>query len=544
MADPTPSNVAQLADAKFKKARAKKKPPPTDENDGRPLITWREADLPEVLSQADAALGLGDRSLFDYCGRMVRLTEPKVNGPVSSDAVQRKPGAILLHDVTIPNLYDRLTRVARWQRWDARSGDYVRCGAPDKVAQALLARSGEWMNIPPLRGFVEAPTLRDDGSVMDCPGYDMASQLFFIGSPPSGYATPRETMGDARDALEKLKDAFYELPVVDDQDRAAVIAAVLTALVRRVLPSAPLVGITAPAPGTGKSMLADAISVIATGRRVAVLGLGKDEIEGDKRLQSALLAGDPVMAIDNIERPLFGDLICQALTQPMIRIRPLGSGHLVSTPTNIMLMATANNLDIRGDLRRRVMIVRLDAKMERPELRRFTTNFLQEIERQRGELVQAALTIIRAYMTSGEDQSGLPTFGGFEHWSSWCREPLTWLGMPDPLLASESLREQDPDLEIQRQFFTAWHELFESQPVTASQIIKAAEEKETSLKDAAPLNPALRSVLDFICHERLAPRRLTTWLRRHRDRMFEGLRLENHGVDAHSKVTLWRLVKY
>jgi putative DNA primase/helicase len=215
----------------------------------------------------------------------------------------------------------------------------------------------------------------------------------------------------------------------------------------------------------------------------------------------------------------------------------------VSTPTNIMLMVTANNLDVRGDLRRRVMLLRLDARVERPELRRFTTDFLHEITRQRGELVEAALTIVRAYLTCGEVQADLPTFGGFEHWSSWCREPLTWLGMPDPLLASEVLRAQDPDLAIQQQFFNAWARIFQDQQVTAAQVIKVSEEKEGLMKDAALVNPDLRSALDVVCQERLAPRRLTYWLQRHEGRMADGFRLERMGFDQF-KTMLWKLGKY
>jgi putative DNA primase/helicase len=53
----------------------------------------------------------------------------------------------------------------------------------------------------------------------------------------------------------------------------------LTALLRRALPAAPLVAITAPTPGTGKSLLADAVSVVAISRPGAVLALGADEAD-------------------------------------------------------------------------------------------------------------------------------------------------------------------------------------------------------------------------------------------------------------------------
>jgi len=93
-----PSNVAQLADAKFKKARPRKKPPPTDQDDGRPMITLVRGKLPMILDEADAALGAHDPTLFDHFGRMVRLTEPQTNGPLESDPVRRRQGAILLRE--------------------------------------------------------------------------------------------------------------------------------------------------------------------------------------------------------------------------------------------------------------------------------------------------------------------------------------------------------------------------------------------------------------------------------------------------------------
>lgn len=533
--DKPASNVTHIADAAFKKKRPKKNREPVDPNDDRPLIRLAAGKRPKILDEADEALGKRDGQVFDHVGRMVRLTQPGELKPTTEDVIRRQANAILLHEVTPPNLCDRLARVARWEKYDARAGDWITSDVPPAIADGLIARAGEWRHIPRLRGFVEAPTLRDDGSLLDHPGYDAASELFFVGALPSGYSKPIESRDHAKDALGRLEDALYGLPFVAREDKSALIASILAALVRRVLPSAPLVGITAPTPGTGKSMVADAISIIATGRRAAVLGLGKDEIEADKRLAGALLAGDAVVCIDNVERPLFGDLICQALTQPSIRIRALGRSDLIPTPTNTLLIVTANNIDIRGDLRRRVTLVRLDAKTERPELRRFDRDFLTDIAANRGELIQAALTIIRAYLASGEAGNAVTPFGSFEHWSKWCREPLVWLGLPDPLLASESLREQDPDLVAQRQLFAAWFRLFESREVTAAEVINRAE--------GITADDELRTALDTVCAERIAPRRLTYWLRRHKERMLDGLRLEVGGTDVHSKVGKWRLVK-
>ena len=524
-------NVLKLVAQQRADSKRKSKSEPPAQDDGRPIITVAAGMRPKVLDEADAALGQNDQEIFDHMGRLVRLTKPGEIRPARADAIQRQGDAILLREVIAANLCDRLARVARFRRWDARIGDYATCDVPKAVADGLLARSGEWRHIRPLRGFVEAPTLRDDGSILDVTGYDHASELYFAGKLPIGYERPKETREDAKFAAEFIEDQLADLPFVDPADRAALLAGILMALVRRVMPSAPLIGITAPAPGTGKSMVADAISIIATGRRAAVLGLGKDDIEGDKRLAGALLAGDAVIAIDNVERPVFGDLICQALTQPTIRIRALGRSELLATPTNNVLIITANNIDIRGDLRRRVMLVRLDAKTERPELRKFDRDFLSDVLARRGEIIRAGLTIVRAYLADGKRVSIAP-FGSFEHWSHWCREPLIWLDRPDPLEASTSLREQDPDLVAQRQLFAAWWQIFESRPVIAAEVIRAAE-----------TDSDLRGALDTVCAERIAPRRLSTWLRRHRDRVLDAMRLESAEADSKTKIARWRLVR-
>ena len=43
----------------------------------------------------------------------------------------------------------------------------------------------------------------------------------------------------------------------------------------------------------------------------------------EKRLGAALIAGDRIISIDNCERPLGGELLCQALTQRILKPRVL-----------------------------------------------------------------------------------------------------------------------------------------------------------------------------------------------------------------------------
>jgi putative DNA primase/helicase len=70
------------------------------------------------------------------------------------------------------------------------------------------------------------------------------------------------------------------------------LSAILTALVRRSLPTAPMHAFRSPVAGSGKSTLVDIASAISTGHEAGVIAQGKSDEETEKRLGSALLAGD------------------------------------------------------------------------------------------------------------------------------------------------------------------------------------------------------------------------------------------------------------
>jgi putative DNA primase/helicase len=326
---------------------------------------------------------------------------------------------------------------------------------------------------------------------------------------------------------------FDGFPFVDDADRVALVAGIITALLRRVLPAAPLFAITAPSPGTGKTLLCETLAIVATDRRASVMSLGHDDAEFEKRLGGVLLAGDAVISIDNIERALRGDLLCQIATQQFVRLRPLGGSGMLNVPTHALLVATGNNLAIIGDLKRRVLMVRLDAHTERPEQRSFDRNHLDEMKAQRGAIITDALTIVGAYLAANEPKiAGLYDYGGFEAWDRMVRRPLAWLELPDPLLAAEGLRDQDPDLEAMRVLFSAWRASNQLAlgPCTAADVVLTSDGDHE-----------LREALQVVCSEKINSRRLGNWLRAHRDKIVDGLQLVQVGKDAHAKVPRWKV---
>jgi hypothetical protein len=279
---------------------------------------------------------------------------------------------------------------------------------------------------------------------------------------------------EARNALAALKRPFREMPFVTETDRAVAIADVLTAVVRRILPVAPMFAYSSPAPGTGKSLIVDIICIIATGERAAVITACRDEEEMRKRIDSAVLAGDAIVAIDNFDSPIRGSAICTALTQAQLKPRPLGRSELVQVANTALYHSTGNNLLVEGDATRRVLVSRLDARVERPELRSFTFNAIAEVREQRPALVVAALTVIRAFLLSGAGERTTAPLGGFEAWDALVRDALLWLGEPDPVDSMENVRKSDPHHSDLKALLTAWYAAFGDKEVLAREVIATA----------------------------------------------------------------------
>lgn len=514
---------------------------------GKRVIRHDPGRLPEILDLLGLSLSESCENLFSYTGRLVRVYAAPES---ASGGVHRPRGALVLHPVDGSHLTELATAAAGHERYDARSEGYKPCDCPRRIADAYLAR-GNWPELRPLAGFIEAPTITLSGRLIHEPGHDSETGLFQACAAIPGWSAPsaKPTRADAMAALNTLLALVREFPFDAEEDCVAVVAGIITGLLRRVLPAAPLLAVTAPTPGTGKTLIAETFAIIATGRRASVLSLGHDDAEAEKRLAGVLLAGDAVIALDNIERPLKGDLLCQVATQQFVRLRPLGASGMLSIPTHALMVATGNNLSIVGDLKRRVVLIRMDSGKEKPEERTFSHDHLEDVFARRGELIRAALTLPLSYLAAGapavtvEDDDGhakeMPPLGGFEQWDRMVRRPLVWLGLANPLKASESLREQDPDLEGMRLLLGSWRDMFEDKQKTAAEIVAVGMSEGGYDEFTKEQRATLKDALQLVCNEKPNARRLGYWLRRHQNRIVDGMQVKQAGSDGHAKVARW-----
>jgi hypothetical protein len=403
-----------------------------------------------------------------------------------------------LGEMTVPSVVDVMCATAEYEKFDARSKDWVRINPPLQVAQILLSRQGKW-RFPVVAGIITTPTLRPDGSLLTAPGYDPATRLYHVADPSlrlhSEVHAP--TKATAERALRELALLLQEFPFVKlveagkpdrEVSQAVALSALITPVVRGAMSVAPLTAVNAHAPGCGKTFLIDLVSLISTGRPCPVITAAPDEAETEKRIAGLLLAGYPIVSIDNCNGELGGDLLCQAVERPLIRIRRLGGSDITEIESSVSMFATGNNLRVRGDMVRRSLVTELDPQVERPELREFNHDPVATILADRGRYVSACLIIVRAYILAGRPGKLTP-IASFEGWSDLVRSALVWLGCADPALSMESAREDDPELGELREMMEVWRNAFGSDAITCKAAIGGATEKTTKPDEDGDINP-------------------------------------------------------
>ena len=241
-------------------------------------------------------------------------------------------------------------------------------------------------------------------------------------------------------AVTVLLDPLFDFPFRASCDRAAAVAAILSLVARHAIAGpVPLFTPRSPAPGTGKTLLADVVAIVGTGRSAARMTAGDDDGESRKLILAVALEGAPVVLLDNVDKRLGSHALAAALTADTWADRLLGVSELVTAPLRAVWLATGNNLVFRGDLGRRVVPVDLDADMENPEERdRFRHADLRAwVEGRRPELVSAALTVLRAYHLAGRPAHGAHPMGSFEAWDGLIRGACVGASSGDPLEGRE-----------------------------------------------------------------------------------------------------------
>jgi putative DNA primase/helicase len=352
---------------------------------------------------------------------------------------------------------------------------------------ATLLNLGHW-GFARIAGIITCPTLRPDGTILDQYGYDPQTHLWC--APDRGLVLPsipdKPTREDALAGLEKLKSLVRESPFKSDLDRSVALAAMLTAVLRGGFDMAPMTLFKAHAAGSGKSFIVDLISYLVTGRPCPVLTAATSTEEMEKRLGAIVLKSVPIICLDNASVDLGGDLLCQVTERQSVAIRILGKSETPECEWRGSMFATGNNVSFKGDMVRRGLICNLDPGIEKPEQRKFEFNPVESILSDRAAYIAAALTIARGYRAV-KKRVTCPPLGSYGAWSRVVREPLIWLGEPDPVESMEQAREDDPERSAARELIELWRDKLEvGRHYKAAEIVEFATAGRTRMSADGP----------------------------------------------------------
>ena len=499
--------------------------------------------LDEMVVRVEKALVRVGVDLYQSGGKLVRPVSVMVDATKG-----RKTRIARLVDVEGAFLKSELTKYVNFQAWKQEVHSPI--APPNEVVSTLLGRYGKW-SFPTITGIICAPTLRRDGTVLAKEGFDPATGLLVMGPlPEMPTVAPKPTQQDALNAVMVLDKLLNEFPFVDRASRSVALSGLLTTVCRSALSCVPMHASSAPAAGTGKSYLCDLIAAVTIGDAMPVIAAGPNLEEMAKRVDAQVIKGFTMLSIDNASIHLGGDELCQVVERPAYVPRILGKSLMKERRNIWTIFATGNNLRLRDDITRRSLLARLDAEMERPEMRSFKASPFDTVLANRGLYLWAALTIVLAYRAAGMPDR-LPGIGDpFAEWSDQIRSALVWLGYDDPVLTMEAVRDNDPSRQARVAMFQAIANAYGlGSPHLASQMIADAKTGTIKKPGKKILDQSfsaeaanLQAAITQYTNNRMDAQYLGNKLNADKGKIAGGLRLFAD-KDTHTKVNSWYVEK-
>jgi putative DNA primase/helicase len=498
----------------------------------KPVVEIRGGDIVEVIDRAEKNLIAHDPGVFQFGDFVVWVgpTEIKISG-------ERKVESLRAIPLTVLNMVERFTATSQFQKFRRGGNEPAAIDFPDRYAKAYIERVGRW-RLPVLTSIATAPVLCSDGRIIDKPGYDRDTGVYY--DPLCCLFEPvpeHPTRDDALAALELLKGLYRTIKLVSNTDRAVALSMILTLLSRRCYEHAPAHLVTAPVAGAGKSKIIDMAAVIATGAEAEVCEFMANKDEFAKSLASVLMAAPPIVSFDNIDKKVHfgGSLIEKALTQKTVLLRVLQYSRMARCRTDaVTFFGNGNNLTIAGDTTRRAVLATIDPQHEAPETIQYDIEDpLITVKRDRARYVTAGLTILKAYIEAGRPDPVRP-IGSFEEWSALVPSALVWLGEANPIATMLDLRKADPERSALLTLLTEWTASFGSREVTTAELLAQA-----ATEQGAALQAALLAIVEP-GKNGLTSRAVSRVLGQNRDRVVEGWRLTS--ATGHGGYLKWRVI--
>jgi DNA polymerase-1 len=415
-------------------------------------------------------------------------------------------------------------------------------GWPDANSMAAtLSRADKFAKLDRIS---HAPFVRPDGTIVTEPGYDEATRTMLIPDEVfAGLTIPDapspEQITAARELI--LTDWLGDFPFDSDVDRANVMALIVTPAIRGMAPKVPLAVIDGLQMGVGKNLLADSLLTVYTGQAAEPMNWVSEAEELRKQITAAFRTGAEFFVFDEAHT-VEGAPLAQALTASTWQDRILGVSTMANFPNVITWMSLGNNVQVKGDLTRRVYRIALRPKYANPQDRQASSfrhpgqsgmDLGSWTRAHRRELMTAILTLVRAWFAKGSPRpSRGVSFGSFEVWEKITGGIVETAGMTGFL---DNLKVWRSESDFDTQYWIGHLGWLRAQ--FGDQPFRTAQVRGQALADPAAYlaPPKLDDPSDKGYGKALGEA-----YSRLRGRRYDGLWIERDG-SAHGHVSLWRV---
>jgi hypothetical protein len=269
------------------------------------------------------------------------------------------------------------------------TGKYVACLPPDDLTKNIYNRRD--LPFRDLAGLSRIPRMGVDYKISARPGNNPTTSVYYC--PPADLDIPRvpeviteEVLADARRWLveEWLGDWPFDgwtrnelVPAALNGDPnnpppPSLLNAIGFALEQVVRPlikgNLPPCLFTKPAARTGATNLVNSIQMVVEGITSSMTLQASDE-DMEKKIVGFLKSSTAIALLDNVSGEIDSGVLAKWWTDPIFTGRELGHSRVLSIPVQHSHAITTNNATFTGELVARFGMVRLDAKMARPDQR-------------------------------------------------------------------------------------------------------------------------------------------------------------------------------
>lgn len=508
--------------------------------DRRPTARKRkmESDLPDTGDRTPVAINLDRKMVID---KIVNALKEKHDGKDLfnyGEVLTRVKGhetQPLDRDRFYAMLADAVACFRYTEATDKRPAVFEPAWPDPPSIGAVMSKAEEFAL---LRRVVRVPFLRPDGTVCATPGYDRGTATVLVPSGLGELTVPSVPSKERTVMAAKflMEDWLGDFPFESEADRANALAMMLTPFMRGSVPLSPLAVVNGLEAGVGKNLLADCAAILATGEAAKPLPYVNQDEEMRKQITSAFVSGAELFVFDEAH-VVEGTQFARAVTSLTYTDRILGVSRMANFPNAVSWMSLGNQVQVNGDMSRRVYWVNLTPAgttlADREEYAYRHADLKAWTLENRTELVSAALTVLSGWVAAGRPRySRGASMGSFEPWDRFLSGVLAYAGFPEFLTDSRKRRSESDFSAAYWEAHMAWlFAEFGAEEFTTRQV------QEKALRNPAGYEapPGMEDVSgkDFT-------RKLGQGYSKHRNRTYNGLRLVKAGM-GHRSTLKWQI---